>query len=270
MTRTAVLAALALLAACGPAVDRVEILPRQVFLEAAGATAALAATPRDPGGWPLDLPVRWSSSTPAVATVDAAGQVVARKTGEALVRAEAGGAVAEARVRVTIPARAKLEPAALELVGLPAQALLQLRLETEAGGDVSPRRTTWRSSDPLVARVEGGRVDAVGPGRATISAADGGLTAAAEVVVRLPAFARIALRPVRLTLAAGRSARLEAAAVDGGGAPVKGVPLAWSSSDPRVATVAPDGTVAAVRAGRAQLTAAGGGKSAAAAVTVRK
>lgn len=270
MTRPAALAALALLAACGPAVDVVELRPRQAVLEAAGATVQLAATPRDHSGGALALPVRWTSYAPAVATVDAGGRVTAVRTGEATITADVGGVAAEARIRVAIPARAALAPAALELVGVPAQGELALRVEDEGGAPVPARPAAWRSSDERVATVAGGRVTAVGPGLATVTAAVGSLTASAQVTVRLPEFARIVVRPARLVLAAGRSARLEAGAVDASGRPVAGVPLVFASAEPRVASVSPDGTVTALRAGRARVLVAAAGKSAAVPVTVRR
>ncbi len=270
MTRPAALAALLLLAACGPAVDVVELRPRQATLEAAGATVRLVATPRDHGGGALDLPVRWTSYAPGVATVDAAGLVTAVKTGEAMVTADVGGVAAEARIRVSIPVRAALAPAALELVGVPGQGELSLKVEDEGGAAVPARPAAWRSSDETVAKVAAGRVTAVGPGQATVTATSAGLTASARITVRLPDFARIAVRPARLALAVGRSARLEAESVDGAGRPVAGVPLAFASAEPRVASVSPDGTVTALRAGRARVLVAAAGKSAVVPVTVRR
>jgi hypothetical protein len=271
MKRLAATAAAVALAACGPVVDKVDVSPPTLTLSAVGATAQLAATPRAPDGKPLAIPVRWTSLRPEVAEVDGRGRVTARRTGEAQVAAEAGGTAGRATVTVSVPSRAALAPAALELVGVPASGKLALALSDEAGRSVAAREVAWSSSDEKVARVaDGGAVTAVGTGRATVSARSAGLTASAEVTVRLPEFARIAVRPPRLVLPAGGTARVEAEAVDGAGRPVAGVPIGWASSDGAVVRVAPDGAVAAVAKGRARLVASGGGRSAAVDVTVRR
>lgn len=268
--RLAALVALATLAGCGPAVATLEVLPADLVLGAPGASARLEAVARDAQGAAIPAPVRWTGYTPAVLSVDAQGRVTARKSGEGIVTADASGVAAEVRVRVSIPAKAALEPARLELVGLPASGTLALRLTDDAGQPAPAAATAWESSDPAVATVAGGRVTAVAPGEATVTGTSAGLRAQAAVVVRLPEFARLAVRPARLALAAGDGARLEAAAVDAAGQPVPGVPLAWSSSDPAVAAVAADGTVTALRRGAARIAVSGGDRTATVEVSVRK
>ncbi|HEY6104984.1 MAG TPA: Ig-like domain-containing protein, partial [Anaeromyxobacteraceae bacterium] len=124
---------------------------------------------------------------------------------------------------------------------------------------------------PAVAMVVGGRVTGIGGGKATVSASVGSLKAEAPVTVKLPEFAKLALKPGKLALAkAGERGKLSAAALDRKGKPVAGVPVAWKSSAEAVARVAPDGTVTAVKKGKAKITASAGGKSASAEVTVKK
>lgn len=268
--RPAVLSALAALAACGPAVKQVDVVPNQVTLDAAGATAELRATVRDHAGGRLQLPVRWESARPEVVEVDASGRVSARRSGQAEVRASAGGATGMALVRISIPAKAELEPASLTLVGVPSAEQLSLRLRDEAGQEIAPRDVAWRSADEGVARVSNGTVTAVAPGQTRVTASAAGLTAAAELVVRLPDFSALQATPARLSLASGASAPVAARAVDGAGRPVAGVPVRYASSDERIARVASDGTVTAIRKGKARIVATGGGRSAAVEVTVRK
>lgn len=270
MKRLAACAAVAALSACGPVVGRVEVTPPAATLDAAGARLQLQATVRAPDGKALPLAVRWTTYHPEVARVDEHGQVVAVRSGEALVTASVPGAAASARITVSIPAQAALEPAALELVGLPSTGALRLRLTDQAGRAATARSVTWRSSDQAVLQVTDGALRAVGPGQAVVTAEAAGLTASAPVTVRFPPFARIEVRPARLALRVGQSARLEAAAVDAAGAPVKGVPLGFASSVEAVARVSSDGTVSALSRGKARVVAAGGGSRAAVEVTVRK
>ena len=67
-----------------------------------GKTATLVATvgPDDA----TDKTVSWSSSNPAVASVDASGVVTAIKSGEAVITAQAGEKTAECKVTVPVPA----------------------------------------------------------------------------------------------------------------------------------------------------------------------
>jgi uncharacterized protein YjdB len=271
MKRLAACATAAALAACGPVVKTVEVSPAEVTLDAVGATAQLRAQALTPDGKPLPVPVRWTSYAPAVVQVDARGRVTALKTGDAQVTADAGGAGGRVQVRVSIPSKAALVPASLELVGVPSAARLALELRDDAGRAVPAREASWSSADERVVRVVGdGALSAVATGKALVTARAGALSASAEVVVRLPEFARIAAGPARLALAVGGKARIEAAAVDGAGKPVGGVPLGFASSNEAVARAAADGTVTALSRGRARIAVFGGGRSAAVDVTVRK
>lgn len=268
--RPAVLSALVALAACGPAVKQVEVVPAQLVLESAGASAELRATARDHGGMTLPLRVRWTSSRPEVAEVDAAGRVTARRSGETEVKVAVAGQSVAVPVRVSIPARAALAPASLSLTGVPSSGTLTLQLADESGREIAPREVDWKSSDDGVVRVAGGTVTAVAPGQAKVTAGAAGLVATAAVEVKLPPFAALKLEPGKLSLPRGATGKVVAAAVDAAGRPVAGVPVRYASSDERVARVAADGTVTALQKGKVRITASGGGRSAAAELTVRK
>ncbi|HEX8320307.1 Ig-like domain-containing protein [Longimicrobium sp.] len=106
-----------------PVVARVEVTPTMVQLKPAEtwnftAQALSAAGQSMPG-----LPVQWSSSNPAVATVDAAGKVTARAVGEALIRATAMGVTGEGRVVVPAPPEPDPEPVVFDLLRVEGQAL---------------------------------------------------------------------------------------------------------------------------------------------------
>jgi uncharacterized protein YjdB len=77
-------------------------------------TASLTARAYAEGDQPLDSVIRWTSSDPAVATVER-GTVTARAPGEAQITAETGGKRASVRVTVRKPP----EPVASEPVTLP-------------------------------------------------------------------------------------------------------------------------------------------------------
>jgi hypothetical protein len=271
MKRSAVLLALAV-AACGPSVKTVSVEPAKVTLDAKGATVQLKAVAKDDKGNPIDptkVKVAWSSAAPQTAAVDETGVLTAQRSGETTVTASVGEVKGTAPVVVSIPASISVSAVSKEL--RPAETVvLSVVVVDDAGKPVTvPRTITWTSSDVGVARVADGKVEAVGPGSATITAATGSLKGVASVTVRVPEFAKLALTPAKTqTLKKGDKLTLKVAALDKKGQKVGGVPVAWKSSDARIATVSPEGVVTAVKKGSAKITASASGKSATVGVTV--
>jgi len=271
MKRSAVLVAL-VVAACGPSVKTVTVEPAKVTLDAKGATVRLAAIARDDKGQPIDaakLKVVWSSSAPQVAAVDETGGVTAQRSGEASVTAAIGEVKGSAPVVVSIPASVSLSLPSRDL--RPGETVvLSVVVVDDAGKPVAvPRTIAWATSDPAIAKVADGKVEAVGPGTATITAAAGALKGTATVTVKVPEFAKLGLTPSKTqTLKRGDNLGLKVAALDKKGQKVGGVPVKWKSSDPRIATVSADGVVHAAKKGSAKITASALGKSATVQVTV--
>lgn len=271
MKRSALLIALAV-AACGPSVKTISVEPARATLDAKGAAVPLRAVARDDKGQAIDpakLKVVWSSSAAQVATVDEAGTVTAQRSGDAAVTAAIGEMKGVAQVVVSIPASISVSIPSRDM--RPAETLvLSVVVVDDAGKPVTvPRTITWASSDPGVARVADGKVEAVGPGSATITASTGSLKATSQITVRIPEFAKLALTPAKTqTLKKGDKLTLKVAALDKKGQKVAGVPVAWKSSDARIATVSPEGVVSAVKKGSAKITASAAGKSATVGITV--
>lgn len=137
---------------------------------------------------------------------------------------------------------------------------------TALGVRISPENATeqtvlWESSDEAVATVEDGVITAKTPGGTRITARADGCSAECAVLVK-PAVERVSLSTDALTLTAGETAVLDAAADPEGD-------VAWLSSDETVAEVS-DGTVTAKKPGAAAILAASGGKYACCAVRVRE
>ena len=81
-------------------ISRVEIQPAELTVVTDGH-AQLSATPRATNGNPRhEVPVEWTSETPAIATVDAAGVVTAVRSGQAVLRASAEGIASKVEVDV--------------------------------------------------------------------------------------------------------------------------------------------------------------------------
>jgi hypothetical protein len=126
------------------AVELVTVAPANVRL-LPGGQVALSATPRNADRNPLDRPVTWTSSDPAVATVSPAGLVSAVAAGSVLITAESDGVVGQVvlavdqggvvgpeggevrgfdgQVLLTVPAGAVSEPASIFLTRSPSAPL---------------------------------------------------------------------------------------------------------------------------------------------------
>jgi uncharacterized protein YjdB len=258
-----VLAAIAI--ACGDAtgprtepVASVDIsgIPATLYV---GATATLAATPRDADGEALaNRPVTWISSDSTIAGVSAQGVVAGRKVGDVVIVATSEQKSATATVRV------KLEPpATVEITGGPAEAVvagtvvqLAAAARNGAGAVIPGRVITWTSANPQLATVsDSGRVQTLGAGEVVITAANEG--------VSTPFTLRIVERVVSVEIAggpgtpvvAGAAIQLNAVARSASGAALAGRPVAWSSGNPDMATVSPAGMVQTLRAGPVEITA---------------
>ena len=213
-----------------------------------------------------DKTVSWSSSDPAVATVDG-GKITALKEGTATITAKAGDKTASCKVtvekKVIAVESVELDKTELELTEGGSATLVA----TVKPDNATDKTVTWSSSDPEVATVDGGVVTAVKEGTATITAKAGDKTAACEVTVKKNTVAveSVELDKSELVLAEGESATL-VATVKPDNATDKTV--TWSSSDPEIATV-DGGVVTAVKGGTATITASAGDKTATCAVTVK-
>lgn len=123
--------------------------------------------------------VTWSSSDATVAKVEGEGKVTALKDGTATITVTAkDGSEKTASCKVTVSnvSAITLDKTSLELAVNGTHTLVATT--TPAGAAV-----TWSSSDPTVAKVEGGKVTALKDGTATITAKAGEKTATCKVTV---------------------------------------------------------------------------------------
>jgi uncharacterized protein YjdB len=277
MKRTVALAGLlAVASACTPTVSTVTVDPESETLVTKGARATFRAILKDAKGQRImeprpDQRPRWTSSAPLVATVDESGRVTAVKSGEAVIAVAVGALKAEGKVKVSIPAALTLQPATLEFKEPGTTAVLEAKLVDDAGNALPAKGLDWESSDPKVARVVGGRVSAMTPGKAVVTARLDVIKATAQVTVKsaeVPTFNKLVVKPATVKLKKGGTAKLMATALDKKNKPVADVPVTWTSSNPKIATVAA-GTVTAEKKGNVKITAAAGKKTATAKVTVK-
>ena len=172
-----------------------------------------------------DPTITWTSSHPAVATVDANGTVHAVAAGDATIMATAGDKTATCTVRVS-----EVKTIAVTSVTLTSSELTLVVGEADVTltctvlpDDADDKTVTWTSSNHAVATVDAkdtnkGTVHAVAAGEATITAKAGEQTATCKVTVINPR-ATITTEPTANTvdITAGSPVKLVTAGEASGG-----------------------------------------------------
>ena len=125
---------------------------------------------------------------------------------------------------------------------------------------------TWTSSDSSIAKVENGKVTAVAPGEATITAKVGDKTATCKVTVKAP-LKDISLDKTTTSILKGKTDTISVTYNPANTTDSKNV--TWTSSDNSVAKVE-NGKITAVKEGTATITAKVGDKTATCTVTVKE
>ena len=214
-----------------------------------------------------DKTVKWSSSDAAVVSVDNNGAVKALKVGGAVITATAGTKTATCTIIVTAKEIAvtgiTLDKTTLSMKEGTTAALTA----TVTPANATNKTVTWSSHETAIATVDNnGVVTAHKIGSSVITATAGSVSAKCTVTVvsSTVAVTGITLSPTTLSLKEGGSATLNAT-VSPTDATDKTV--SWTTSNSAVATVSA-GTVTAVKAGTATITATAGGKSATCSVSV--
>ena len=211
-----------------------------------------------------DKTVTWSSSNPAIATVED-GKVTAIKEGSATITAKAGEKSATCQVTVkksAIPVESiSLDQTSLSLISGESERLTA----TVKPDNATDKTVTWTSSDTSIVDVDqNGEVRANDAGTAVITARAGEKSATCTVTVTVPVD-KITLDRTSATLKVDESITLTAT-IKPSNATDK--TIMWSSSNPNIAKV-DNGTVTAINEGTATITAKAGEKSATCSVTVK-
>lgn len=203
-----------------------------------------------------DVTVVWESDNEAVASVDADGIVSGVSVGTAVITASAGDASAECEVTVVAlkPTAISLTPTKLHLKTGDTKELVVAFTPAEAVAE----DLVWETSDASVAAVKDGVVTAAGEGEATVTVKcnGGNLAAVCRVNVAedyVPVYVtEMQLTPSEMSLEAGQKKTIEVTYLPADAEEV--TDLEWETSDADVAKVE-DGTVEAVKAGKAVITA---------------
>ena len=238
-----------------------------------GSTGTLTATVAPQNA--TNNTVTWSSSNPEVATVDN-GVVTAVSAGEAIitVTTEDGAKTATCKVTVNAPQTVPVTGVTLDKAELTLEKGSTGTLTaTVAPQNATNNTVTWSSSNPEFVTVANGTVTAVSAGTATITVttADGNHKATCTVTV-IPKTVQVSGIQVQgsASVYVGGSTKLTATVTPTNATNQK---VTWDSNNESVATVGTDGTVTAVSAGTATITATaqdGSGISGSFVVTVQQ
>ncbi|MEQ1689887.1 MAG: Ig-like domain-containing protein [Gemmatimonas sp.] len=253
-----------------PPVQSVSVSPSATTLTAAGEVTTLSAQVRLSNGSVGTQSVTWSSTNPAVATVNA-GTVTAVSSGQTTINATAAGVTGSATITVAIPTvqTVTVTPATATLtaVGQTRAMAAEVRLSNGALGSQAP---TWSSTNTSIATVSTtGVVTAVASGQTNIVATIGTVTGQAAITVALPVVQTVTVSPATTTLVSlGATTLLTAEVRMSDGALGTQTPT-WTSSNPAVATIS-GRTVTAVANGTTTITATVGTVSGTATITVEQ
>ena len=224
-----------------------------------GESKALTATvlPSDA----TDRDVSWTSSNTSIASVDQSGMVTAHAGGSVTIKASAGGMYATCSVRVIVPVSSvTLNKTNLSLIKGESAKLTA----TVNPSDATDKSVSWSSSNPSVATIAGGVVEARAGGTAVITVNASGKTATCTVVVTVPV-SSVNLNLSSAILKQNETVQLMATI---GPDDATDKTVAWSSSDPSVATVDSTGKVKALKEGSATISAMSGTVTATCSITV--
>jgi uncharacterized protein YjdB len=218
-----------------------------------------------------DVPLVWTSGTPAVATVSQAGLVTAHAEGQTEIRVTHAGFSASAQLQVAaLVTSVTVQPATQTIVI--AQTLPVTATARDRRGNPLARTLTWASSNPAVASVlasspQSATVTGVAPGTSLVTATTQGVSGSASIAVILPPVASVTIQPTGASLLVGQTAQLTATPRDAAGQPLNR-PVSWSSTNPAIVAVNQSGLITAISPGGAMITATSEGVSGTAAVTV--
>lgn len=226
-----------------------------------GNVQQLVATPATSSGKILEgKTIAWSSSNPAVATVDGNGLVTALAGGTTTVSASVGGKSDDAAVTVWFPVQTVTLASTGGATTMCMEGSLALvpTYVDATGATVTGRQAAWTSEDPTIAEVTAtGVIIGRDIGVTTITATSG--TAQGTFVIDVncqPIVDEVELRPtLGANMAVGMTDQFVATATAASGTvlDLTGRTVVWTSSDPAVATVDANGLVTLLTLGETDI-----------------
>jgi uncharacterized protein YjdB len=203
----------------------------------------------------------WRSSNPAVATINGAGLLTATAAGQTTVTATVDNVTQWVNVVAykSPVATVSLIPNATQLSsGQTTQIIAEAR--DGNGALMTGLPVSWSSSNNTVASVNSsGLVTALSEGQVRVQAIVGGVVGESFLTVGSPQVAYVRVSSATATLAVGQAQQLYASIEDQRGNKLWKAVVDWSTNNPAVATVTPEGVATGVSPGEARITAKAGG-----------
>jgi uncharacterized protein YjdB len=247
-------------ASCGRKAAEIRVTPAKLQFFGKNRRAALSAEVLDKKGNALPgQTLKWESSNPKAATVEATGLVKSVGPGKSQITARLNALSGSAVVDVVDVESVAVSPARASLVG-PVGTTLQLLAEPKDGsGKPAALAPKWATSDPKVVRVtDTGLIASAGEGRATVTASFGTeVSAGCDVKVTFKEISALEISSATVLLKTGETWKIVATVKDDKGALVEDPALTWTSSDPKVASVS-NGVVRGEGPGTATVSVAAG------------
>jgi uncharacterized protein YjdB len=154
-------------------------------------------------------------------------------------------------------------------VAVGASLTLSAEVRDGDGSLMTGQRVSWSSENTTIAEVSAsGVVTGRKVGSVLIAASSWGKDAFARVTVNPTPVAIVRLSSTHESMLVGDHAQLTAEPLDADGIVLANRPVAWSSSDPSVASVTQGGLITAIGVGGAIVTASAEGRSAVVSITV--
>ena len=165
-----------------------------------------------------------------------------------------GAALVAAVACARKPASIDVSPKKVKIYGIDRSVRLSARVLDRRGQPVDLATATWSSSNDVVGAEPGGRIVAKKAGKAMVTAKFGDVSAQVPVEVVDVATIEIAPPSLALTGPAGTAIPISYSVKDSKQRAVDLKP-AWSSADPKIATISEDAVVTSVAAGTTTLVA---------------
>ena len=236
----------------------IQVTPAKLTFYGPGRTQTIKFEVVDKKGRPLPgIPVTWTSDKPKTASVDVNGLVRSLAPGRAILTATAQTATGSASVEVVDVASMNVSPNRMTLVGPPGTKMALMVEIKDSKGNVANLKPKWMSGDTKVATVEAnGVVTSAGEGRTTIIASLGNdQSSASDVRVLHREISTFEISPLTLIIKIGETQRINATVRDASGMAIEDAALAWTSSEPKVASVS-NGAVTGLARGTAVISVA--------------
>ena len=197
--------------------------------------------------------VTWSTSDPTIATITAAGDATGVGAGSATITATQGAISGTATLAVVASPLVSIAitPANPSIAAGTTQQLTATGTYADSSTRDLTAQVTWSTSDPTIATITtAGLATGVAEGPSTITATLGAISGATTLTVSAAALVSIAITPPDSNIAIGLSEQLVATGTFSNSTTQDlTLQVAWTSSDPTIATITSVGLATGVANG---------------------